>query len=56
MSYAYTQLTHKKIIDNIIFMHLYYELIQALLRITGLRLFGSPVGVIELILMQNLCL
>ena len=55
-SYAYTHLTHKTITDNIIFMHLYYELIQVLLLITGLRLFGSPVGVTELILMQNLCL
>ena len=56
MSYAYTHLTHKIITDNIIFMHLYYELIQVLLLITGLRLFGSSVGVTELILMQNLCL
>ena len=56
MSYAYTHLTHKTITDNINFMHLYYEIIRVLLLITGLRLFGSPVGVTELILMQNLCL
>ena len=56
MSYAYKHLTHKTITDNINFMHLYYELIQVLLLITGLRLFRSPVGVTEFILMQNLCL
>ena len=50
MSYAYTHLTYKTITDNIIFMHLYYERIQVLL-ITGLRLFGPPIGVTELILM-----
>ena len=56
MSYAYTHLTHKTITDNINFMHLYYKLIGVLLLITGLRLFGSPVGVTELILIQNLYL
>ena len=55
MSYPYTHLTHKTITYNIIFMHLYYELMQILL-ITGLRLFGSPVGVIEPILMRDLSL
>ena len=44
------------ITDNINFMHLYYELIRVILLITGLRLFGSPVGVTDLNLMQNLCL
>ena len=51
MSYAYTYLTHKTITDNINFMHLYYELIQVLLLIIGLLLFGSPVGVTNLMLM-----
>ena len=44
------------ITDNINFMHLYYELIRVILIITGLRLFGSPVRVTDLNLMQNLCL
>ena len=56
MSYAYTHLTHKTITDNINSMHLYYELIQVLLLITGLRLFEYPVGVTYLILMQKLIL
>ena len=56
MSYAYTHLTHKTITYNINSMHLYYELIRVLLLITGLRLFEYPVGVTDLILMQNLCL
>ena len=54
MSYQYTQLTHKTITDNMYFMHLYYELIRELLLITGLCSYGTPVGFIELILMQNL--
>ena len=56
MSYAYTHLTHKTMTDNINLMHLYYELIRVRLLIIGLRLFGSPVGVTDLILMQNLYL
>ena len=56
MSYAYTHLTHKTITDNINSMHLYYELIQVLLLITGLRLFEYPIGVKDLILMQKLIL
>ena len=54
MSYAYTHLTHKTITDNINFMHLYYELIQVLLFITGLCLFRTPIGVTEPILIQDL--
>ena len=54
MSYAHSHLTHKTITDNINSMHLYYELIQVLLLITGLRLFEYPVGVTNLILMQKL--
>ena len=56
MSYAYTHLTHKTIIDNINFMHLYYELIRVLKLITVLCLFRSPIGVTELIVIQNLYL
>ena len=56
MSYAYTHLTHKTITNNINSMHLYYELIQVLLLITGLRLFEYSVGVTDLILMQKLIL
>ena len=56
MSYAYTHLKHKTITNNINSMHLYYELIQVLLLITGLRLFKYPVGVTDLILMQKLIL
>ena len=56
MSYAYTHLTHKTITDNINSMHLYYELIQVLLLITGLRLFEYPVEFTDLILMQKLIL
>ena len=54
MSYVYAHLTHKTITDNINLMHFYYELIRVVLLITGLRLYRSPVGVTELILMQNL--
>ena len=54
MSYAYTHLTHKTITDNINFMHLYFELIQVLFFITGLCLFRTPIGVTELILIQDL--
>ena len=50
LSYAYTHLTHKTITGNINFMHLYYELIQVLLHITGLCSYGTPVGVTDLIL------
>ena len=53
MSYAYTHLTHKTITDNINFMHLYYELIQVLF-ITDLCLFRTPIGVTELIIIQDL--
>ena len=91
MSYAYTQLKHKTIIDIRIFRHSYNELIQLLrliqtyaysnlylshsdliltqilhswqtysysnlILITGLCVFRSPVGVTELILIQNLYL
>ena len=38
------------------FMHSYHGLIQVLKLITDLCLFGTPVGVTELILIQNLCL
>ena len=38
------------------FMHSYQGLIQVLMLITALCLSGSPVGVTELILMQNLYL
>ena len=38
------------------FMHSYRVLIQVLKLITGLCLFGTPVGVIELILITDLCL
>ena len=37
-------------------MHSYHGLIQVLMLITDSYLFGSPVGVTELILMQNLYL
>ena len=49
MSYAYTHLKHKTITDIRIFMHSYNELIQLLMLIIYLCLFGSPIGVIELI-------
>ena len=38
------------------FMHSYHGLIQVLKLITGLCLFGTPVGVTGLILMQDLYL
>ena len=38
------------------FMHSYHERIQVLKLITGLCSFGTPVGVTELILMQDLYL
>ena len=49
MSYAYTHLKHKTITDIKIFMHSYNELIQLVMLITDLCLFGSPIGVTELI-------
>ena len=49
MSYAYTHLKHKTITDIRIFMHSYNELIQLLMLITDFFLFGSPIGVTELI-------
>ena len=49
MSYAYTHLKHKTITDIIIFMHSYNELIQLLMLIIDLCLFGSPIRVTELI-------
>ena len=49
MSYANTYLKHKTITDIRIFMHSYNELIPLLILITDLCLFGSPIGVIELI-------
>ena len=49
MSYAYTHLKHKTIIDIKIFMLSYNELIQLLKLITNICLFGSPIGVTKLI-------
>ena len=42
-------LKHKTITDIRIFMHSYNELIPLLMLITDLCLFGSPIGVTELI-------
>ena len=47
---------HIAITDIRNFMHSYHGLIQVVMLITDLCLFGSPVGVTELILMQNLYL
>ena len=53
MTYAYTHLKHITITDIRILMHSYNELIQLLMLITDLCLFGSPIEVIELILIQK---
>ena len=56
MSYAYTHLTHKTIIGNINFMHLYYELIQVLLLITSLCLFQDSRRSYKTYTFTDLCL
>ena len=49
MSYAYTHLKDKTIIDIKIFMLSYNELIQLIKLVTNICLFGSPIGVTKLI-------
>ena len=46
---------HITITDIRNFMYSYHGLIQALMLITGLCLFETPVGVTELILFRNTC-
>ena len=53
MSYAYTHLKHKTITDIRIFMHSYNELIQLLMLITDLCLFGYPVGHIFILISRR---
>ena len=47
--------TYPKQTELLVYIIIIFRLIQFLMLITGLCLFGSPVGVTEHILMQNLC-